>query len=161
MIGLSVLDKNKYVLGMTLLETIAILAMISIICLISFVSYLTFSQYHQLELAAADIDAAVRYARNMAMIRSEVMVLRPLTSSWSKGMQLMTRQPGNLAKIIFQWQWHYPGVDIVWRGFQSRQSITINPDPKQAAMNGYFLIIDGAGREKKLTINRIGRIYHE
>lgn len=161
MIGLSVLGKKKYALGITLLEMIFILAIINIICLISFVSYPAFSQHHQLALAANDIDAAIRYARNIAMIRSEVVVLKPLMSNWSKGMQLVTRQPGNLAKIIFQWQWHYRGVEIVWQGFQSQQSITVSPDPKQAAMNGYFLITDGAGREKKLTINRIGRVYHE
>jgi Tfp pilus assembly protein FimT len=153
---------KKYEIGVTLLELIILLAITGILYIIYIPISQLYLQHNHLEIVENDIKGAIRYARNMALIRGENLALIPLTNDWSTGMQLIVDNPlhryNDKDELIHQWQWYPIKLKITWHGFQSNYFLSFTPNFKQSSLSGHFLIIDLAGKQKKLVVNRIGRV---
>lgn len=150
--------------GLTLIELLMYLSVVCVLLLASIPLGSDFYQKKRADMVGDDIKSAIRYSRNMAFKNNVTMTLNPLSESgdWSKGIILFIDNPlhqyTNKNKIVHQWQWNYPGIQVVWRGFQSNQYITFSPVLRQSIANGQFTIVTSKQYQKGLIVNRLGHV---
>lgn len=149
--------------GFTLIELLVCLA---ILCTLFFFVPISshFFQKNQAEVVSEEIKNAIRYARNVALIKGIPLTLAPLPgkSDWSDGMVLFVDNPKHQydvrEKLIYQWQWHHPGIQVEWKGFRSTHYLTFSTHLTHSTANGAFYILGNHIVQRKLIINRLGRI---
>lgn len=154
----------KFNQGITLLELLCCLLLVSILFFLSLPSSTELANQNKLTVIEKEIVAAIRYARNIALLNHTRLALTPLNDSddWSKGMLLFVDnknhhyQPGD--KILHRWQWHMQGVQISWSGFQSNEYLLFASDLKHAATSGHFTLLTQHTEPIKLVVNRLGRV---
>ncbi|WP_165483390.1 GspH/FimT family pseudopilin [Legionella jamestowniensis] len=127
-------------------------------------SYFTIIQQNQLKVIEDEISDAIRYARKMALLHGVRLALTPLADSddWSKGMILFIDNEQHKYqsddKLLHQWQWQKPGLQIKWRGFLSNSYLLFSSNLKHAATSGHFDLLTADTKHTKLIINRFGRV---
>ena len=150
-------------LGFTLIELLVCLAILSALFFFVPISSL-FYQHNQIEVTCEDIKNAIRYARNVALLKGVPLALTPLpgTSDWSEGMILFIDNPLHQYnahdELIYQWQWRHPGIQIEWKGFRSTQYLTFSTLLNESTSNGTFHVFSNHSEQRKLIVNRLGRI---
>lgn len=150
--------------GFTLIELLIYSGVLCILLLMSVPLSVDLYQKKHADIIANDIKNAIRYARNVTFDNDVPMTLSPLpdTSDWSRGMILFIDNPHhqytNKDKIVYQWQWSYPGVRVAWRGFRSDAYITFSPVLRQSTANGRFNIVTNRQYKKELIVNRLGHV---
>ncbi|KTD36209.1 Tfp type 4 fimbrial pilin related signal peptide protein domain protein [Legionella nautarum] len=150
--------------GLTLIELLAGLMIIGIVFALCIP--LGFSLYgkNQLKLLENEIGIAIRFARNMALLKHVPLVLTPLPSSdnWSDGMILFidnkNHQYAETDEIIHQWNWQKLKVQVSWVGFRSNNYLLFSSTLSHSASNGHFILRNNEGNTVKLVINRLGRV---
>lgn len=150
--------------GFTLIEMMICLVIASIVCVSALLVNHAFYQRNRLEIVQNELANALNYARNMAIIKNRPLTLIPLSDShqWADGMILFVDNPSHYyldkSDILYRWQWHYSGITIEWKGFQSKDYLTFSPSLKHATCSGSFVITSVSEGFKKIIINRLGRI---
>lgn len=150
--------------GFTLIEFLIYSGVLCILLLCSMPLILDFYQKKRAEIIADEIKNAIRFTRNLAFKNDAPMTLNPLSDSgdWSQGMVLFVDNPQhqytNKDKIVYQWQWYYPGVRVTWQGFRSGHYITFSPGLRQSTANGHFNIATNHQYQKQLIVNRLGSV---
>lgn len=150
--------------GLTLIELLAGLVIISI--MFAFCLPLGFSLYgkNQLKVLENEISIAIRFARNMALMKHIPLVLSPLpkTNNWSDGMILFVdnknHQYTETDQLIHQWNWQKLKVQVNWQGFRSHNYLIFSSTLSHSANNGHFTLRNKEGETVKLVINRLGRV---
>ncbi|WED44644.1 GspH/FimT family protein [Legionella cardiaca] len=150
--------------GFTLIELLCCLLLLSLLFFISLPISLTMLHQNQLEIMEDEICTAIRYARKMALLYDVRLALTPLAEAgdWSRGMILFVDnkkhkyQPGS--QVLHQWQWHQPGLQVSWNGFQSNSYLLFSNNLKHAATSGHFNLLTAESKHVKLIVNRFGRI---
>lgn len=150
--------------GLTLIELLIYLSVLCVLLLLSIPLSSDFYQKKHADRVGDDIKSAIRYSRNMAFKNNVPLALNPLSESgdWSKGMVLFIDNPlhryTDKDKIVHQWQWNYPGVQVAWRGFRSNQYVIFSPVLRQSTANGQFTIVTNKPYQKDLIVNRLGHV---
>lgn len=150
--------------GFTLIELLIYSGVLCILLLLSMPLFVDFYQKKRAEIVADDIKSAIRFARNLAFKNDTPMTLNPLSDSqdWSQGMVLFVDNPNHhftgQDKVVYQWQWNYPGVRVNWQGFRSNHYITFSPILRQSTANGHFSIATNHKYQNKLIVNRLGAV---
>lgn len=148
----------------TLLEcliTLAILSLLFFFCL-PFTS--TFYSKNEIDVLEKQIVSAVQYSRHMALMMGKDLTLSPFpeTGDWSEGMILFvdnkTHHYSPTDQLLYQWHWPLRQVQVLWHGFRSNDYLIFSAHLTQATTNGHFLIMNGQIEQKKITINRLGRV---
>jgi prepilin-type N-terminal cleavage/methylation domain-containing protein len=151
-------------LGLTLIELLAGLMIISI--MFAFCIPLGLSLYGktQLKQLENELGIAIRFARNMALLKHLPLVLTPLPNSnnWSDGMILFVdnknHQYTEADQIIHQWNWQKLKVQLSWFGFRSNNYLIFSSTLNHSTANGHFILRNNEGDSLKLVINRLGRV---
>lgn len=157
--GAFLMSKNNS-RGISLIELIIALAIIALIASLSLPSLNVLIQKNQLENLSHDLKAALQFARLQAVLRGEKLCLNP-QHDWSSGMHLCVDNPEHRCRkngILYQWQWFYHGLQVDWRGFLSKNYLLFSPNMGSNTLNGVFYLRNQSA-EKKLVINRLGRVY--
>lgn len=154
---------NRY-RGFTLIEMMMCLAIAAIVCISALAVNNRFYQRNRLDIMQNELANALKYARNMAIIKGQPVTIRPLPNShqWGDGMVLFMDNPSHhyldTKDILYRWQWRYLGIHIEWKGFQSSDYLTFSPSLRHATCSGRFVITDVSAGSKQIIINRLGRI---
>ncbi|MDI9819889.1 MULTISPECIES: GspH/FimT family protein [unclassified Legionella] len=148
--------------GITLLELLIYLGLSGFILFMCLPSWSPFLHKNQLNLVVDELNSAIHYARNMALVSESALLLAPLPhKDWSEGMILFVDNPKHQYesgdKLLYQWQWTHPGVQLSWKGFQSNDYLLFSNDLNHAALSGHFDIVSEFAHVK-LVVNRFGRI---
>jgi prepilin-type N-terminal cleavage/methylation domain-containing protein len=155
---------NKSI-GFTLLE---LLICLTIFCIIAFYSNpisMPFVKKNQLLIIANEIQSAVQFSKMESILRGEHLILTCLDdNNWSSGMKLYSKSrclknSNQSESLIRVWQWTSTGIKVVWKGFQSNESLSFLPDINQSSVNGSFWISTESRQGIKLIVNRLGRVY--
>lgn len=152
--------------GLTLLELLFSLALLSLLFCFCFPLRNALLTRNQLEVLAKEISLAILYARNLAFVSHQPLILTPLQQSadWSKGMLLFVDNKNHhyepQLKILHQWSWDYPKVQIKWTGAKSSTYLIFADEIEHAFTSGHFDLISQA-KALRLIINRFGRIRTE
>ena len=124
---------------------------------------LSFKEKNTLQLMMQEIDNTVRYARVMANLYNLPLVLSPLPDhkDWAAGMVLFIDNKQHKyteqSTLLYKWQWHHPGLHVLWTGFMTNNYLLFTADLHHAATNGQFNI--SIGKEcATLVVNRLGRV---
>ncbi|ASQ45719.1 GspH/FimT family protein [Legionella clemsonensis] len=154
----------KTIGGMTLLELVCCLLLICVLFFTTVPAQFSLMQHNQLKVMEDEISNAIRYARKMALLHGVPLALTPLQSSndWSKGMILFIdnkqHQYRSGDKLLHQWQWQKPGLQISWKGFLSNSYLLFSNNLKHAATSGHFDLFTADSKHVKLIVNRFGRV---
>lgn len=134
------------------------LSIIAVICCFAMPLTETLHQKNHLYVTAGEIKTAIHYAKTQILLHHSPAILRPLSDSngWSSGIGLYDSD----TRLIHEWQWPSRAIQVSWHGFQSNHALLFAPDIRQSTSNGYFLI-ENNGEQKKLIVNRLGRIKDE
>jgi type IV fimbrial biogenesis protein FimT len=146
--------------GISLIELIIALTLIALVASLGFPALNALIQKNRLDNLSHDLKAALQFARLQAVLRGEKLCLSPL-HDWSNGMHLCVDNPKHRCQkrgILYQWRWFYHGFQIDWRGFLSKNYLLFSPDMGSNTLNGVFYLRNQQA-EKKLVINRLGRVY--
>jgi len=148
----------------TLIELLLSLFLVATILFFTIPFESSLHQKNQVQVIQDDIKGAVRYAKTQALTSGNNLIITPLpyTNDWSNGMLLFidnaTHQYTVDDKLIYEWHWLSPGIDVGWRGFQSSHYLLFSADASQNAVNGSFSIKSNSKSAVKLVINKLGRI---
>lgn len=127
-------------------------------------AHFALTQKNQLKVIEREISHAIHYARKMALLYGVRLALTPLTGSedWSKGMVLFIdneqHQYHSGDKLLHQWLWEKPGLQISWKGFLSNSYLLFSSNLKHSATSGHFDLFTAEAQHVKLTVNRLGRV---
>lgn len=146
--------------GLTLMELL--ISIVILTCLISgfMIFRQSFYQANKIQLVESELIQAIQYSRNMALIRGQSLLLKPLQDNdWSTGMGLFEDKMSSLEKqtMLKQWAWFPQIVKVQWHGFQSDRRIVFSDDLGQSTCNGQFIISAGE-HVKVFKVNRLGRV---
>lgn len=151
--------------GFTLIECLWVLFIIGVLSCFTFFSMTGLLQKNQFQVIADDIKFAVHMAKIQSLVHMHPVILGPPCGhhqDWSKGMVLLL---DNLehhcisqTQIIREWHWDHPGLEVHWRGFESKDYLRFTPDIARRSVNGYFLIKNLSHDPKRVVINRIGKV---
>ena len=150
--------------GFTLIELLIYLAIVSSLLIMSIVFGQVFFQRNQIDVVASEINNAIHYARNMAMIHGVPVALNPIDplQDWTKGMVLFIDNKEHhyteKDKLLYQWQWKNQGIRIAWDGFRSNEYLVLASNLNQAACSGSFHLMIGQKDVGQLIINRLGHV---
>ncbi|WP_058442577.1 hypothetical protein [Legionella brunensis] len=150
--------------GLTLLELICTLILLALLFLLSVPSGLSLFNKNQLQVAEDEISTAICYARKMALLLDARLALTPIDDSgdWSKGMLLFVDNKKHKYhqgdKLLHQWKWHFRGLQISWKGFQSNSYLLFANNLNHAATSGHFDLLTVESNHAKLVVNRFGRV---
>lgn len=142
--------------GFTLLEMLTCLGIIAVLWAMSLAFNIFFFSKNQFDSIENDIKNIVRYARNATIASDQALMLKPLLTSknWAHGIALIKV---STQELLYQWKWHYPHIQLSWKGFQSSDYLLFAPDLQHSAINGRF-IITSKGCSENLILNRFGHI---
>lgn len=151
--------KNVYK-GFTLIELMVVLLISSLLLTASLASWRYFQHKNALSSRENTLKTAIQYARIMAFFLNRPVYFTALSEKedWSKGMRLydVLKQ-----EIIYEWTFNPTIWQVTWQGFGS-QYLQIAANPQQSASNGQIIIKNRqTGEEKKLIINRLGRVRND
>jgi len=139
--------------GFTLIELLITLVIISALVMTVVPMGQKIYQKNQLDVIEHEIINAVTYARNTAFESGKTLTMTPINGkNWSNGMVL-----SDVKNMVYQWQWHFSGINVTWHGFRSDNYLIFSSELAKATASGSFVISSQYG-QKKLTINRLGRI---
>lgn len=150
--------------GLTFIELLISLILMGMIFLSGLFVWGKSSHKNHMKARAKEISMAIRFARNLALVKNLSLVLAPLPNedNWSKGMILFvdnkTHRYTDKDKLIYQWQWSSASVQVIWHGFYSDHYLLFAAQLKHAATSGHFLIESPLNDPIKLVVNRIGRV---
>lgn len=122
------------------------------------------SQKNQLDVFTNEMKSAIQYAKLQSLMRGKKLVLRPVSSTndWSAGMVLFvdnkTHEYRSDKDIVHQWHWKEGAIQISWHGFQSSSFLVFTPALSSQSLNGTFVFENNVHEQKKLIINRLGRV---
>ncbi len=148
----------------SLLELLFSLALVSLLCLSCLPAWFSLSKKNELQLIERDLITALRYGRTLAFTQQLQLALTPLPNQqdWSKGMILFVDNKmhsySSKDQLLYRWQWQVPELTVTWKGFQSNQYLLFASNIKHAASSGHFNIKLGKVLDKKIIVNRLGRI---
>lgn len=149
--------------GLSLIELLICLALFSLFTCWSLNLGAPILYKNQSEKIKNDIITAVHYARNMAILYDETLILAPImATNWSLGLNLfIDNKEHRYSKKdkLYQWRWHYRGWQVYWQGFHSPHYLRFSPELKHATSSGHFAISKGS-QQLKLVVNRYGRVTH-
>lgn len=155
---------NNYFKGFTLIELLICLSILSIVCLFSLPFLSSFYQHNQLQVRQDEVKAAIRFAKMQSQITQESLLLVPIDNSdnWSYGMRLLVDNPQHRyipqMRVLHEWHWDSGKIQIHWHGFQSKRYLLFSENPRNNAVNGYFLMQTNQNFVVKLIINRLGSV---
>ena len=147
--------------GFTLIEVLVTLVLLVGLTLISFNSASFLRHKNERQIIIDELGTAIQYAKIQAISLGHPVYLTSLDNqlNWSKGMVLTQDNNKNDKTILYQWQWHHPGWNVVWSGANVSQKIILSNNPVNAISNGKFIIFDPFTKESVVIIlNRLGRI---
>jgi Tfp pilus assembly protein FimT len=143
----------RYYFGLTILELMVSLALIGLLFCFTLPLYQTQRAFTETKLFQKELTSILTTARLEAFLLQKPLKLEPihlgLSNEWEQGIRLSTNQD----TVLHRWTWSYINRPVLWFGFRSKQSITIDFLPEKLAMNGYFQIGD-----TRLIVNRFGRV---
>lgn len=150
------MDRKKS--GFTLIELLITLCVCVVLFLLTAQNF-TYLQRSNARTALTDhLTSSIHYANLAAMTEAQGVYLKPLLSrdNWALGIGLFAVS-GN--QLLYSWDWHYPGWQVQWRGFESKEHLRLGAGPEHAASSGHFIITNLTTHEKsKLVLNRLGRV---
>jgi len=153
----------KPFIGFTLIELMIVLLILSVLILGALPAWQSSSEDTHLSVVENELIQALHYARNSALLSGKTLTLNPdpITHEWSDGLVLFqdnaTHQFHRGDKIEYQWHWKYPEVHVQWHGFRSNDFLIFASDYNHASLSGHFALMVN-GKEKKVVINRLGRV---
>lgn len=147
--------------GFTLIETLVVLLLITVIAVCAIPSWRVANEASHLSVVESELVNALHHARNTALLTGKTLAISPL-KDWSEGLLLFEDNPEHRYKdqdkLYYQWHWSKHSVKVIWYGFQSNNYLVFSAYPQHASLSGHFILTAGDGRQKKIIINRIGRI---
>lgn len=149
----------RNVVGFTLYELMISLAIIIITVLISTSFYSNFIQRNILEERLNTLTTAIKFSQNMAIIKQQTLLLKPLSEAngWGKGMQLVCDGTmDNRPLRVWRWPINKP-IDIKWQGLH-KHGLLFNANLNKSMLSGTFLLQQNKITKKKVIINRLGRV---
>ena len=151
--------KGHNVTGMTLIELLICLAIFSIVWFFSLPSSSELTDRNQIECVKNDIESALQYAKMQSMLRNETLLIMSLPNeqNWSHGIAVFSGADLSNLKPLHMWPWHFKNIQVLWKGFQSRNYLRFATGINHYATNGHFLI-QGQYSAVKLVINRFARL---
>ena len=153
------LYRNK---AFTLVELMMVLAIVLAVLFVALPYGQSLLNKNTLEDRINTISHAVKYAKNMAKIKGEPLLLSELSdkTGWSQGMKLLIADDANHPQgtLIQQWQWRDSPFKVSWHGFNSDHHLRFADDIRSSAMSGTFTISDGHHQHAKIIISRLGRL---
>lgn len=150
--------------GVTLIELLIYLAIVSSLLIMSVIFGQNFFQRNQIDVLVSEINNAIHYAKNMAMIHGVPIALNPVDSQqdWAKGMVLFIDNKAHhyteKDTPLYQWQWKNQGIRVTWEGFRSKEYLVFASNLNQAACNGSFHLMIGQKDVGEIILNRFGHV---
>ena len=148
--------------GFSLLELLVGFSLLAIILCFSLPFGSSLYKKNQLQIITNEIKEAIRYAKIQTILTGDRLILTHLSDKkdWSEGMSLFVENTKHqpTSKLLYEWHWPSSGVHITWQGFQSKDYLTFTPDITSSAVNGIFIISNSKHEQKKLVVNRLGRV---
>lgn len=157
-------DFNWQKSGFSLLETLICLTISSIFILN--INVFTIKYNHQiLDSISKDIVSAVRFAKFLAIIRGENLVLKCANhNNCSSGLNLYAAisltpklKNNNETELIKTWRWPNNKNKIFWHGFNDNE-LVFTQDIKHNAANGKFHIFYKDKPYITLIVNKLGKV---
>ncbi|RMX18349.1 hypothetical protein EAS68_08355 [Legionella jordanis] len=149
-------------IGFSLIELVFVMLLMSLFCFMAFPVWHSLFKKNQLEAIEHEITLAIEHAKRLALLHDQHLILRGIADDWSQGMILFPDTKDHKyhqgSKILHKWQWHYPGMQISWKGFQSNSYILFVNDLKKATTSGHFKLLTPQSTSIKLVVNRFGRV---
>lgn len=152
--------------GFSLVELLICLLLLSALAVAS-VSFGHIWQRNHLQVLSSELQAALHYARNSAIMTAHSVLLVPSgkPADWSTGMLLCLDNPAHQCldeqAVLHQWAWGKTGITVRWQGFSSPDYLVFSPQPAHARASGSFYLISQGVEQRTITLNRIGRIKTE
>jgi len=146
--------------GFTLVELMVVLLISSLLITASLASWQYFQQKNALSSRENTLKTAIQYARIMAFSLNRPVYFKALSEKedWSKGLRLYDALK---QEMLYEWTFNPAIWQVTWQGFGSKY-LQIAANPRQSASNGQIIIKNRhTGEEKKLIINRLGRVRND
>lgn len=155
------MSKHSLITGLSLFELLVVLLLLSILFAFGLPFTTQWSQRQLAWIMQKDIEQAIEYAKQESLLLGEPLRLVPLRNhDWSTGLELLKEHESlaSAPSILYTWPWRQSHIQVVWHGFLSDAYLRFTPDLSQMALNGYFLIEEGAQQRIKIMLNRVGRV---
>lgn len=151
--------------GFTLIELLVVMCCALVILTWSFGGFSELIARYRIHLAKNQLVQIIQYSRHMGLVSGHDLALNGLDNDWSRGIVLFSdnlrHRYTEQDQLLQIWQWSQPGIQVVWRGFQSQHFIVLSHDLSHAASNGQFQFLKQDRVLGKLTLNRVGRVVVE
>ena len=140
--------KDSKQCGISFLECILALMLFELFLSFCYPSLMMFLKSQQEKKLIRHLQSSIDWARSMAIIRQEKLILSPL-ENWQKGWQIVSND-----KMIKEVRLGYKySVSVKWHGFSDFRRLTFYPNMSSNHLNGYFQI-----GYYQLWINRLGHM---
>ncbi len=134
--------------GLSFLECLIALALLQVLIWASYPSLMSLIQQKQSTRLLHQLETTIDWARWMAVIRHEKLILKP-RGQWQRGWQIFAND-----QLIKEVKGVKAGdISIQWHGFSSIGYLTFYPQMVSNHLNGYFQI-----GHQQLWINRLGHM---
>ncbi len=140
--------------GFTFLELLITLAMISIFTVCTLQTYQHTRKQYALQHVTQQLITTLQNAQVHASVLQQAMQLTPLENNWKNGWVLCAK------KRCLPWvRLHKRLVNISWRGFDAKQSVSVYPAGDFHQMNGRFTLqTTHPDLVQQIVLNQVGRI---